>query len=122
ADQLVGAVWQRVTCGGEGLPVPAVLRPRADRQPAWPVPCNWIGILRGLEAHRRRLARLRVVALKEPAGAHHAGSAVILARRHALASDDPLGSRDQVVTYEAIALVIALKQRDDLLQRWCSFT
>src|SRR5215467_10759931 len=31
-DQLVGAIWQRVARGGEGLPVPAILRAIADRQ------------------------------------------------------------------------------------------
>src|SRR5262249_5152108 len=120
ADQLIGAVWKRVSRGGEGLAVPAILWPHADGQPAWPVPCNGIGILRWLEACGRRLARLRVVALVEPAVTHHAGRAVVFACCYALAGYHPVRARHQFVANEAVAIVVALEQRDDLLHWWCS--
>src|SRR5262249_39717214 len=59
-------------------------------------------------------------ALVEPAPAYHAGGAIVLARRHALPGHHPIGTRHELVADEAIAVVVALEQRDDLLHSWCS--
>src|SRR5579871_759478 len=115
ANQLIGAIGQRFASIRQRLSMPAVVWTIANGQPAGPVPGFGVRrLLRWLESRWWRLPLFGVVSLVELAVAYHTGGSVVLPGWHTLASNHPFRAGNDLVAHEAVALIIAGKQADDL--------
>src|SRR5579872_1038179 len=119
STEFIGSILElrpNIAISFQGLPEPFILFSGGrNLYPARPMARDWIGILGRDKARRRRFAVLRVITLVQYAVLYLAAGAVPFAGGDAFAINDPLCARDNLIPYQAVAVVIPLKQTDDLL-------
>ncbi len=120
-DGFIGSVRQgtvalAISSAGvrERFPDPPILWP-CCLDPPGPVTGDRVGLLRRFPARRRCLAALRVVPREQATVPDQDGGAIPLPSRDTLASDHPFGPGHHLIPDQTIAIVVALKEADDLL-------